>query len=225
MMDKSAEAFRTISEAAEELHVPQHVLRFWETRFTHIKPMKRAGGRRYYRPEDMALLHAIRHLLYGEGYTIRGVQRLLKEQSVKAVVALAQAGAQPLALRKRAGVPVISIDGDERTSQRPSPHAARDANFDVVPEASDDGADEGQDLEPLFEDEAALAPLHSHTEPQTPPPLLSSAYAPAALPRFAQSMPAAAAGLTPHHIDELRAILADLGECERILARARHHLG
>jgi DNA-binding transcriptional MerR regulator len=79
-MDKSPDAFRTISEAAEELNVPQHVLRFWETRFAQIKPMKRAGGRRYYRPADVELLKGIRSLLYGEGYTIRGVQRILKEE-------------------------------------------------------------------------------------------------------------------------------------------------
>jgi len=96
-MDKSADAFRTISEAAEELDVPQHVLRFWETRFSQIKPMKRGGGRRYYRPEDMDLLRAIRHLLYGEGYTIRGVQRLLKERGLKAVVAMRSGGAVPVA--------------------------------------------------------------------------------------------------------------------------------
>ena len=87
-MEKSVDAFRTISEAAEELDVPQHVLRFWETRFTQIRPMKRGGGRRYYRPEDMDLLRAIRTLLYGEGYTIRGVQRMLKERGVRAVMAL-----------------------------------------------------------------------------------------------------------------------------------------
>jgi len=91
-MDKSADAFRTISEAAEELDVPQHVLRFWETRFSQIRPMKRGGGRRYYRPEDMDLLRAIRSLLYGEGYTIRGVQRLLKERGVRAVMALPGSG-------------------------------------------------------------------------------------------------------------------------------------
>ena len=79
-MAKAPEAFRTISEVAEELDVPQHVLRFWETRFAQIRPMKRGGGRRYYRPEDVDLLRGIRHLLYGEGYTIRGVQRILKEQ-------------------------------------------------------------------------------------------------------------------------------------------------
>ncbi len=77
---KSPDAFRTISEAADELRVPQHVLRFWETKFTQIKPMKRAGGRRYYRPADIEILKGIRALLYDEGYTIRGVQRIFKEE-------------------------------------------------------------------------------------------------------------------------------------------------
>jgi DNA-binding transcriptional MerR regulator len=84
-MLKSADAFRTISEVAEDLDLPQHVLRFWETRFPQIRPLKRAGGRRFYRPSDVLLLTAIRQLLYGEGYTIKGVQRLLKEQGTKAV--------------------------------------------------------------------------------------------------------------------------------------------
>lgn len=77
--EKSAAAFRTISEVAEELDVPQHVLRFWESKFSQIRPLKRGGGRRYYRPEDVVLLRRIRHLLYQEGYTIKGVQRLLRE--------------------------------------------------------------------------------------------------------------------------------------------------
>ncbi len=85
-MEKSPEAFRTISEVAKDLDVPQHVLRFWETKFNPIKPMKRAGGRRYYRPSDQELLHGIRHLLYGEGYTIKGVQRILREHGVAYVV-------------------------------------------------------------------------------------------------------------------------------------------
>lgn len=84
-MDKSSEAFRTITEVAEGLDLPQHVLRFWETRFTQIKPLKRAGGRRYYRPEDVQLITAIRRLLYDEGFTIRGVQRLLREKGAKAI--------------------------------------------------------------------------------------------------------------------------------------------
>lgn len=89
-MDKSPDAFRTISEVAEDLDVPQHVLRFWETRFAHIKPLKRGGGRRYYRPDDVELLKGIRHLLYGEGYTIKGVQRILKEEGVRFVQSVAR---------------------------------------------------------------------------------------------------------------------------------------
>jgi len=76
---KSPEAFRTISEVAEDLSVPQHVLRFWESKFTQVRPLKRGGGRRYYRPEDVALLRTIRSLLYDDGYTIRGVQKVLRE--------------------------------------------------------------------------------------------------------------------------------------------------
>lgn len=86
-MDKSSDAFRTISEVAELLELPQHVLRFWETRFRQIKPMKRGGGRRYYRPADVDLLNGIKQLLYDQGYTIKGVQRLLKENGIAFVTA------------------------------------------------------------------------------------------------------------------------------------------
>jgi DNA-binding transcriptional MerR regulator len=97
-VEKAPDAFRTISEVAQELDVPQHVLRFWESRFREIRPMKRGGGRRYYRPDDVALLRGVRHLLYGEGYTIRGVQRLLREQGVRFVQSVWQPGApQPSA--------------------------------------------------------------------------------------------------------------------------------
>lgn len=94
-MEKSPEAFRTISEVADDLDVPQHVLRFWETKFSQIKPMKRAGGRRYYRPNDVDLLRGIRHLLYGEGYTIKGVQKILREQNVSFVTEVGQTGKIP----------------------------------------------------------------------------------------------------------------------------------
>jgi DNA-binding transcriptional MerR regulator len=87
-LNKGPEAFRTISEVADGLDVPQHVLRFWETRFTQIRPMKRGGGRRYYRPNDVDLLNGIRQLLYGEGYTIRGVQRILRDHGVAHVTAI-----------------------------------------------------------------------------------------------------------------------------------------
>ncbi|KRA99997.1 MerR family transcriptional regulator [Devosia sp. Root685] len=89
-MDKSPDAFRTISEAAEELDLPQHVLRFWETRFATIKPLKRGGGRRYYRPEDVLLLRGIRHLLYDQGFTIKGVQKILKDQGPRYVIAVGE---------------------------------------------------------------------------------------------------------------------------------------
>lgn len=89
-MDKSPDAFRTISEAAEELDLPQHVLQFWETRFNTIKPLKRGGGRRYYRPEDVMLLRGIRHLLYDQGFTIKGVQKILKDQGARYVIAVGE---------------------------------------------------------------------------------------------------------------------------------------
>src|SRR5947209_8416568 len=109
-MDKAPDAFRTISEVAQELDLPQHVLRFWETRFVQIKPMKRGGGRRYYRPDDVDLLRGIRHLLYGEGYTIRGVQRILKDEGIKFVQAVWRTGApQPARTAE-------DEDGGEETS-------------------------------------------------------------------------------------------------------------
>jgi len=88
-LEKSPEAFRTISEVATDLDVPQHVLRFWESKFSQIRPMKRGGGRRYYRPQDVDLLRGIRHLLYGEGYTIRGVQKILRENGIAHVIEFA----------------------------------------------------------------------------------------------------------------------------------------
>ena len=95
-MEKSPDAFRTISEAAEELDLPQHVLRFWETRFSTIKPLKRGGGRRYYRPEDVLLLKGIRHLLYDQGFTIKGVQKILKDQGARHVATIGNGGAESL---------------------------------------------------------------------------------------------------------------------------------
>jgi DNA-binding transcriptional MerR regulator len=93
-VEKSPDAFRTISEVADELNVPQHVLRFWETRFPQIKPMKRAGGRRYYRPADVDLVRGIRVLLYGEGYTIRGVQKIFKDDGAAVIVAIGRGEAK-----------------------------------------------------------------------------------------------------------------------------------
>jgi DNA-binding transcriptional MerR regulator len=139
-VEKAPGAFRTISEVAQELEVPQHVLRFWESRFREIRPMKRGGGRRYYRPDDLDLLRGIRHLLYGEGYTIRGVQRLLREQGVRFVQNVWQPGA-PQPARQTAeqdeGIEQASSDdvdalpfstlhdvGDERLQRSLAPPAA-----------------------------------------------------------------------------------------------------
>lgn len=108
-MDKAPDAYRTISEVAEDLDLPQHVLRFWETRFAQIRPLKRGGGRRYYRPDDIDLLKGIRHLLYGEGYTIRGVQRIIKESGIKAIQALGR-GEGGSALPKPGGPEVVASD-------------------------------------------------------------------------------------------------------------------
>jgi DNA-binding transcriptional MerR regulator len=112
-VDKSPDAFRTISEAAEELSLPQHVLRFWETRFSSIKPLKRGGGRRYYRPDDVLLLKGIRHLLYDQGFTIKGVQKILKDQGVRQVIAIGLNGATE---------PVTPANGE--TEALPAPNGA-----------------------------------------------------------------------------------------------------
>ena len=106
-MSKSAEAFRTIGEVAEELDVPKHVLRFWEGKFPQIRPMKRGGGRRYYRPEDLELLRGIRHLLHAEGYTIKGVQKILREQGIDQVKRAS-----------RAALALAAADGEKRKRGR-----------------------------------------------------------------------------------------------------------
>jgi len=130
-LDKAPDAFRTISEVADDLDIPQHVLRFWETRFAQIKPMKRSGGRRYYRPDDVDLLKGIRRLLYGEGYTIRGVQRILKEHGIKSVQGLADSSAAVSfgAIEEAIGQSLsegdgedfgVDLDAEDESRERPS---------------------------------------------------------------------------------------------------------
>ena len=127
VVDKAPDAFRTISEVADDLDLPQHVLRFWETRFQQIKPLKRGGGRRYYRPDDIALLRGIQHLLYGEGYTIRGAQRILKDHGVKFVQNVWRPGADQPA---RAGQAAESELAAEPAPVRPPPERGRRAEAD-----------------------------------------------------------------------------------------------
>ena len=124
---KSASAFRTISEVSTELDVPQHVLRFWETKFNQIKPLKRGGGRRYYRPEDLALLRRIRDLLYTDGYTIRGVQRLLRQSGIKAFL-------------ESESKPEDDDDAAEAPEAAPAPGAAQTAEAAIAVSAATAGA-------------------------------------------------------------------------------------
>lgn len=144
-MDKAPDAFRTISEVADDLDIPQHVLRFWETRFTQIKPMKRSGGRRYYRPDDVDLLRGIRRLLYGEGYTIRGVQRILKENGIKAVQGLIEDGAAPAFAPAHAdaapasGAPIMARAAMMRSPAAVDEHAA--SNVEDAESGFDDSDD------------------------------------------------------------------------------------
>ena len=113
-MEKSPDAFRTISEVADDLNLPQHVLRFWETRFTQIKPMKRGGGRRYYRPQDVELIKGIRHMLYDQGYTIKGVQKLLRDNGNQFLVAIGTGN-------------LAAIEAIAQRKQAEQPHAAQSA--------------------------------------------------------------------------------------------------
>ena len=110
-MQKDIDAFRTISEVAQDLDLPQHVLRFWETRFRQIKPMKRGGGRRYYRPDDVELLRGIKGLLYDEGYTIRGVQRLLKEHGNRLAIEFGRTGQLNLEIPAEAALSPVGEAG------------------------------------------------------------------------------------------------------------------
>jgi len=127
-VDKAPDAFRTISEVAAELAVPQHVLRFWESRFHEIRPMKRGGGRRFYRPQDIDLLRGIRHLLYGEGYTIRGVQRILREQGQKFVQNVWQPGAPQPSPSPADRVPEEAADAGDQEWEQLQRRAENDEN-------------------------------------------------------------------------------------------------
>ena len=160
-MEKAPDAFRTISEVAEEINVPQHVLRFWESRFTQIKPLKRGGGRRYYRPDDVDLLRGVRHLLYGEGYTIRGVQRILREEGLSFVQGVWRAGAEP---------PPPKIDEDQTDEDREdaaddqaSPRAGQEpSSFGPAPRIDQPSGDAAPARrEPMLVPPAATEPAHA----------------------------------------------------------------
>jgi DNA-binding transcriptional MerR regulator len=216
-VDKAPDAFRTISEVADDLDLPQHVLRFWETRFAQIKPMKRGGGRRYYRPEDVDLLRGIRHLLYGEGYTIRGVQRILKDEGVKFVQAVWRSGA-PQPVRS-------SRDGEE---------AERDAGSDNL--SADPGLPEEETgrgrgffgiLPSLLGGDIEGPPVDRHVERVEPTtadvdePVLAlggeSSASQAAVSAEVRRPVANQGDLSGEELRALRATLFELDECKRLL--------
>ena len=192
-MDKAPDAFRTISEVADDLDIPQHVLRFWETRFAQIKPMKRSGGRRYYRPDDVDLLRGIRRLLYGEGYTIRGVQRILKEHGIKAVQGLADRAPPRLSARSR------------RRSERASTSPMRPRPLTVEFDDDDfDGEEQGIDYRFVETDEEGI--LASFGKRRTAP--------------RAQAAAASTRGLSAADRERLERVLLDLVACRQSLDAA-----
>ncbi len=196
-MEKDPEAFRIISEVAEDLNVPQHVLRFWESRFPQIKPMKRGGGRRYYRPDDVDLLRGIRHLLYGEGYTIRGVQRILREQGVSFVQDVWQEGAPQ---------PTQEPDVEDE-HEKPE----RGGLLGRLPGLFRSGGDD-DDASPVPRREPTLGPESSvllATDEMISTP---GEVAPLGPP----------AGLNPDQLHQLEAALHQLTECRRKLDEALH---
>ena len=216
-MEKAPDAFRTISEVADDLDLPQHVLRFWETRFAQIKPMKRGGGRRYYRPEDVDLLRGIRHLLYGEGYTIRGVQRILKDEGVKFVQAVWKSGApQPARLsgegeESGAGLEALSADNG-----LPEEETGRGRGFfGILPSLL------GGDIEgPVVDRHAArVEPLTADVdEPLLAPRGESAAGELAASAEARASM--GSGDVASEELRALRATLFELDECKRLLDAA-----
>jgi DNA-binding transcriptional MerR regulator len=200
-LNKAPDAFRTISEVADDLDLPQHVLRFWESRFPQIKPMKRGGGRRYYRPEDIDLLRGIRHLLYGEGYTIRGVQRILKEQGLRTVQSVGQGRPVPL----------------------PEP-APEDAEIDAA-EAQNSVP---SFLPPIFSaagPRGAAEQLESNADAALETDAAPSAPSPQPTPVAAVAASSAIAGLAPEELDRLKTVLGRLEECRQLLDQAVGHTG
>jgi DNA-binding transcriptional MerR regulator len=186
-LDKAPDAFRTISEVADDLDVPQHVLRFWETRFNQIKPMKRSGGRRYYRPDDVSLLRGIRRLLYGEGYTIRGVQRILREHGIKSVQSLSDGSADHATALFDGGS--FDPEKDDRAPALASP----DIDSEEDPEAGEDDYASPLSLRDLGPPLSDMAPpkavVHKPVQPvPSRGPSGAEAYAPPSVRKSAKPL-------------------------------------
>lgn len=219
--NKSAEAFRTISEVAVELDVPQHVLRFWESRFVQIKPVKRAGGRRYYRPEDIDLLKGIRALLYSDGLTIRGVQKVLKERGLRHVVELGRGDGRSA---EPARVQVIEkIVYVEKPAPTPGPNKARAPHLRPIAHTMDLPFFEEQPLSREFPvlDSAPprlAEPVIGTTPERVPEALSEPAHGPMT---EASSHEASDAGLAVEDAERLEELLDELKGLKARLQAAR----
>ena len=230
MDNKAPDAFRTISEVADELNLPQHVLRFWESRFRDIKPMKRGGGRRYYRPDDVELLRGIRHLLYGEGYTIRGVQRILREQGAKFVQAVWMEGApQPPhgASEDEEFADDIAVPEEEAVTES---RGLRDRISSLIGRDLGDRHDAAEArVEPPFKSapEPRVEPsdrLHvAATVAATPDPPMMEQHP--SLPVMQPSVPASTPGLARDDLAKLHAVLHELAECRKLIEAAAARAG
>ncbi|MDB5502618.1 MAG: transcriptional regulator, MerR family [Tardiphaga sp.] len=214
-MDKAPDAFRTISEVADDLDIPQHVLRFWETRFTQIKPMKRSGGRRYYRPDDVDLLRGIRRLLYGEGYTIRGVQRILKENGIKAVQGLVDGAAAPAFAAEVVAKRRVIEEDDLDDAPAPDAGIAEEEEDDeaelapvVARREPEMDARRESDMAVRREPEIA-APRVDRPRPQAPQPVLES-----------RPMPPVPSPANRLDRARLEAVLQELVACRQVLDTA-----
>ncbi|HML14540.1 MAG TPA: MerR family transcriptional regulator [Xanthobacteraceae bacterium] len=214
-MEKAPDAFRTISEVADDLDLPQHVLRFWETRFAQIKPMKRGGGRRYYRPEDVDLLRGIRHLLYGEGYTIRGVQRILKDEGVKFVQTVWRSGAPQPARATGEGdeSPDAGTEGLS-DSGLPEEESGRGRGFFGILPSLLGGDFEGPAVD---RQGGGVGPLAGEVEEPALAPDGGESAADAAGSAEARRAPAVESHLSSDETRALRATLYELDECKRLL--------
>jgi DNA-binding transcriptional MerR regulator len=224
--NKAPDAFRTISEVADELKLPQHVLRFWESRFHEIKPMKRGGGRRYYRPDDIDLLRGIRHLLYGEGYTIRGVQRILREQGARFVQVVWEEGApQPPHGAVEEELPEEAVpledalvEEDQGLRGRLSSLIGRD-----LADRQDDAVDRAEPpmtSAPVLQIDSTDRAIHGVAAAETPEPAVETVETLLPGPR-----PAPPASLGREDLRKLHAALHELAECRKLIDSAvtRHH--
>ncbi|MBI1211300.1 MAG: MerR family transcriptional regulator [Alphaproteobacteria bacterium] len=163
-MSKAPDAFRTISEVSEQLDVPQHVLRFWEGKFAQVRPLKRAGGRRYYRPDDIDLLKGIRALLYNEGLTIKGVQKVLREQGAKHVAEVGRLGAKTA--RKTSEVAPLTEDAGQLPALLPIP-SSEHVNLDVEEPSETLVAEQRERLEVVLQDLLRLSEMLKHRRKKT----------------------------------------------------------